>query len=94
MQYAVFKVKIVASFRQQSGTQFAAYKTKETADRNLIMASILEKIFKKKNELQYVYAEYQPMDFRVNAQIEKHVETRIKLKKEDDMHIDKIYQSS
>ena len=47
------------------------------------MASILEKIFKKKNELQYVYAEYQPMDFRVNAQIEKHVETRIKLKKED-----------
>jgi hypothetical protein len=58
------------------------------------MASILEKIFKKKNELQYVYSEYQPMDLRVSAHIEKHVETRNKKVKEDDMHIDKIYQSS
>lgn len=59
-----------------------------------MMASILEKIFRKRNELQYVYAEYQPLDFRVSAQIEKHVETRNKKAKEDDMHIDKIYQSS
>lgn len=58
------------------------------------MTSILEKIFKKRNELQYVYAEYHPMELNVNQTHKKttaHTHAKIK---DDDMHIDKIYQSS
>jgi hypothetical protein len=58
------------------------------------MTSILEKIFKKRNELQYVYAEYHPMELKVNQPHDKKVVQKNLKNRDDDMHIDKIYQSS
>lgn len=58
------------------------------------MASILEKIFKKRNELQYVYAEYQPTELVVEPRYSKKTVYQNNKTKDDDMHIDRIYQSS
>lgn len=58
------------------------------------MTSILEKIFKKRNELQYVYAEYQPTELVVEQRHNKKAAPKNSKSKDDDMHIDKIYQSS
>ena len=59
-----------------------------------IMTSILEKIFKKRNELQYVYAEYQPTELVVEQRYSEKMSLKNSKNKDDDMHIDKIYQSS
>lgn len=60
------------------------------------MSSILEKIFSKKNELKYVFAEYQPAEMQgvinysnFSASNDDNMNSHLK----DDMQIDRIYQS-
>jgi len=57
------------------------------------MVSILEKIFSKKNELKYVFAEYQPAEMQgaMNDSASNDDDMNSHLK--DDMQIDRIYQS-
>jgi len=62
-------------------------------EKDCVMVSILEKIFSKKNELKYVFSQYQPaqMEDVINYSASNDDDMHVHLK--DDMQIDRIYQS-
>ena len=58
------------------------------------MKQLFEKIFHKKDELTYVFAEYQPAEIRNGANAETYTINLLEgSKQNDEMLIDNIYQS-